>query len=82
MSRTTLDLDPGLIEELKQVAAEERQSMSRLANRLLRQALDRLRREQRRPGTFRWHVLEDGRPAEGFDPATRDYLDLLDEPRP
>lgn len=82
MSRTTLDLDPGLIEELKHMAAEQRESMSRVADRLLRQAVDRLRRERQRDRPFRWNVLEGGEPVAGFDPANRDYLDRIDEPRP
>lgn len=52
--------------------------MSRLAAILLREALQREDRGDvaRRP--FRWHVSEAG-PAPGFDPANRDYLDMLDE---
>lgn len=78
MTRTTIDLDAALIEELKTLAARRRISMSRLAAVLLREALQREDRGDvaRRP--FRWHVSEAG-PAPGFDPANRDYLDMLDE---
>ncbi len=79
MSRTTLDIDPHVIEELKHMAAEQRESMSKVANRLLREAL---RREGAGVGgepPLRWNVVEEGAPAAGFNPATRDYLDLIDE---
>lgn len=79
MSRTTFDLDPGLIEELKHLAARRRESMSQAAGRLLREAL-RFEKKSRTPrGPLRWHVVDGACPADGFDPATRDYLDLLDE---
>lgn len=79
MPRTTIDLDAGLIERLKTLAARRRVSMSRLAAVLLREALRREEEERARPRPFRWHVSDSG-PAPGFDPANRDYLDLLDEP--
>ena len=79
MARTTLDLDPGLIRELKYLAARGRESMSRTANRLLRDALERQQRERFEPRPLPWHVAEGAAPAEGFDPADRAYLDLLDE---
>lgn len=78
MARTTIDLDAALIEELKMVAARRRISMSRLAANLLREALRREAQEQAPRRPFRWEVSESG-PAPGFDPANRDYLDLLDE---
>ena len=79
MSRTTLDIDPAVIEELKHVAAEQRESMSRVANRLLRDALQRGRDVGAAQAPWRWNVVDEGTPARGFDPATRDYLDLIDE---
>lgn len=79
MPRTTIDLDAALIEQLKTLAARQRISMSRLTARLLREALRREREEGGRPRPFRWQVSESG-PAPGFDPANRDYLDVLDEP--
>ncbi|MFQ5744233.1 MAG: hypothetical protein ACE5HV_11675 [Acidobacteriota bacterium] len=80
MSRTTLDLDPSLIEGLKHMAARGRESMSRVANQLLREALQRRQRVPEEVPKFRWHTVPDGRPTPGFDPATRDYLDMIDEP--
>jgi len=75
MSRTTLDIDPRLIEELKHLAAEQRESMSKVANRLLREALQQERAISSAEPPLRWNVVENGSPASGFDPATRDYLD-------
>ena len=80
MARTTVDLDVGVIEELKQRAAASRESMSQLLNRLAREGL--MRAEQTgEPPPLRWHVIEHVAPAPGFDPADRSYLDLLDEGR-
>jgi predicted transcriptional regulator len=39
MSRTTLELDDDLLQALKQVALNQKEPMTRLANRLLRAAL-------------------------------------------
>lgn len=82
MTRTTIDLDQGLLEEIKALAARSRESMSRLANRLLRDAVNREKRARTGERPLRWNVVEDGRPAPGFEPADRSYLDLLDEDRP
>ena len=79
MSRTTLDIDAQVIEELKHMAAEQRDSMSKVANRLLRDALQRERARGVAESSLRWNVVPDGTPASGFDPATRDYFDLIDE---
>ena len=79
VARTTLDLDPALVEELKHLAASAKESMSRTANRLLRETLQRMREARPQKKTFLWHVVARGKPAEGFDPANREYLDDLDE---
>ena len=79
MSRTTLDIDAHVIEELKHMAAEQHESMSKVANRLLRGALQREQAHGGAGSPLRWNVVQKGTPAAGFDPATRDYLDLLDE---
>jgi hypothetical protein len=78
MARTTLDLDPALIEELKHLAASARESMSRTTNRLLRDALRKIREEQPKKKALRWNVVQKGTPAQDFDPANREYLDELD----
>jgi hypothetical protein len=79
MTRTTIDLDPDLLEELKHIAARGRESMSRAANRLLHKAVRDEREAVERTPPLRWHVVEGGSFGPGFDPANRDYLDLLDE---
>lgn len=79
MSRTTLDIDPRVIEELKHLAAEQRESMSKVANRLLREALQQEQAHSATGPPLRWNLVEGGSPTPGFDPATRDYLDLIDE---
>lgn len=79
MTRTTVDLEPGLLASIKHLAAERRESMSRTVNRLLREAVAREQHDSGRDAVFRWHTVPDGEPVRGFDPASRDYLDLLDE---
>jgi len=80
MPRTTIDLDSVLLRELKHRAAEAGESMSRTVSRLLRIALREVEPARRRPKRVRWNVVPGGKPAPGFDPASRDYLDALDEP--
>lgn len=81
MTRTTIDLDPHLLEEIKHIAARQRESMSRVANRLLQKALRQEQETGQEARPFRWRVAEGGTLAPGFDPANRDYLDLLDDER-
>lgn len=80
MPRTTIDLDDVLLRELKHRAAESGESMGRTVSRLLRLALRDAEPARRRPKRVRWNVVADGEPAPGFDPASREYLDALDEP--
>ncbi len=79
MPRTTVDLDPNLIKQLKHLAAEARQSMNQVVNRLLHGALKRELEVAQERSPFQWNVVPRGVPAPGFDPASRDYMDLLDE---
>ncbi len=79
MARTTVDLDPELTKQLKHLAADTHDSMSRVVNRLLREALLRNRQSQPTTRRFHWNTVRGGRPIEGFNPASREYLDLLDE---
>jgi hypothetical protein len=79
MPRTTIDLESALLRELKHRAAESGESMSRTVSRLLRIALQKVEPQRRRGRRIRWKVVPGGRPAPGFDPASRDYLDQLDE---
>ncbi len=78
MARTTVDLDPNLFKQLKHLAADARQSMSHVVNRLLWSALKRELRVTQERSPFQWNVIPNGVPAPGFDPASRDYMDLLD----
>ncbi len=79
MPRTTVDLDPDFIKQLKHLAADARQSMNQVVNRLLRSALKRELKVAQEGSPFQWNVVPKGEPAPGFDPASRDYMDLLDE---
>ncbi len=79
MPRTTIDLSSDLIKQLKHLAADARQSMNQVVNRLLRSALKRELEVEQERSPFQWNVVPKGAPAPGFDPASRDYMDLLDE---
>ena len=79
MPRTTVDLDPDLIKQLKHLAADARQSMNQVVNRLLSSALKRELKVAQERSPFQWNVVPKGVPAPGFDPASRDDMDLLDE---
>ena len=76
--RTTLDIEPGLLAQLKEQAAKERTTVSQLANQLIRLAFS-TKASQPDEVPFNWHVVKNGKPADGFDPADRSYLDDLDE---
>jgi len=78
MSRTTIDLDPALIRKLKIIGAGGGESMSSVINRLLRDALRDKPARPRSDASLAWRVVEAGRPADGFDPSSRDYLDLIE----
>jgi hypothetical protein len=79
MPRTTIDLSSDLIKQLKHLAADARQSMNQVVNRLLRSALKIELKVAQERSPFQWNVVPKGTPAPGFDPASRDYMDLLDE---
>lgn len=78
MSRTTVDLDPAIIRKLKIIGANGGESMSHVINRLLRDALKDQPARRQREASFCWHVVEGSRPADGFDPSSREYLDLIE----
>ncbi len=79
MSRTTVDLDPVIIRKLKHIGAGSGESMSRVVNRLLRRALEERPHRHATGDDFVWRTARSSRPMEGFDPASRDYLDLIEE---
>ena len=78
MSRTTVDLDPAVIRKLKVIGANGRESMSHVINRLLRDALKNKPALRRSDAPFAWCTVKEGQPAGGFDPSTREYLDLIE----
>lgn len=78
MGRTTIHLDPAIVKKLKHLGADTWKSVSRLINHLLRGALREDPLGRRKDHRLAWNIVEGGRPAEGFDPASRDYLDLMD----
>ncbi|WP_257267206.1 hypothetical protein [Endozoicomonas sp. ONNA2] len=74
--RTTLDLEPGLLAQLKEQAARERTTVSQLANQLIRMAISTQQNKSNQV-PFQWHVAKNGKPVDGFDPSDRSYLDHL-----
>lgn len=78
MVSTKVQLDPTVLEDLQALAARSEENLDHLLNRLLRDALDRRRTPQPPTSPFQWHTVAQGEPAPGFDPAKRDYLDMLD----
>jgi hypothetical protein len=61
MARTTLDLDPTIIRELRQRGRRERKSMGRVASELLAGALAEAE-NARRPARFEWVTRNLGEP--------------------
>ncbi len=77
MPRTTVNLEPSLLREIKRLAAESGESMSQAINRLVMAALAREKLTRGQSKSLKWHVAKGAEPVPGFDPASRDYLDLL-----
>ena len=65
--RTTLDIEDALLRKLKEKAAREGQTLQRVANDLLRQALAR----SREAGTYRLEL-------EGWEAVEQPGVDILD----
>jgi hypothetical protein len=59
MARTTLDLDPSVLRELRRRGRRERKSMGRVASELLARALDE---EPGPPASFEWRARDLGTP--------------------
>lgn len=59
MTRTTLDLDPSVLAQLKRLSREEGKSMGTLASELLVRSLEEPTREAR---PFRWPTRRLGQP--------------------
>ena len=81
MARATVHLDPALLAQIEELSAASSQSVETMLDRLLRQGLRASKAVPRRSHTPRWHVVKGGAPKPGFDPANRDYLDVLDPTR-
>jgi hypothetical protein len=54
MSRTTLNLDQPVLDELRELQVRERKPLGRLASELLTEALARRRSEVREPSGLTW----------------------------
>jgi hypothetical protein len=55
MSRTTLDIDNPILEEIKRLHDKEKKSMGRIVSDLLAEALAR-RRKVNKPARFEWNT--------------------------
>jgi len=53
MSRTTLDIDRSILDEIRRIQRKERRSLGRIVSQLLADALSR-RREQKGNADFTW----------------------------
>jgi hypothetical protein len=60
MPRTTLDLDPSVLDELRRRAQRDRKSMGQVASELLAEALADHKAVS--PAQFRWRSADLGRP--------------------
>ncbi len=54
MARTTVDIDPPILRDLKRLQKEEGKSLGRLISDLLAEALTRRRSTKSPPGSLRW----------------------------
>ncbi len=77
--RTTLRIDDELLQKLKQEAARERISMTRLVNRALRSGLRASRQPTDRRHRFRETTFDLGAPRLGLDKALAVAARLEDE---
>jgi len=60
MPRTTLDLDPAVLRELKRLKRTKGRSIGQIASELLAGALRRQPSDPRPPGGFRWRSARMG----------------------
>ncbi|HUB98369.1 MAG TPA: hypothetical protein VMS11_00940 [Solirubrobacterales bacterium] len=73
MTRTTLNLDPSVMQELRRRSKQERKSIGELASQLLARGLREDREPQ--PQSFSWVSRDLGRPA--VDLEDKDALNTL-----
>ncbi len=71
MHRTTINLEDGLVEKLRQRAARQGRSLASVINELLHKALVSEER-QKKPPSIQWRVFHCGRPK--VDISNRDAL--------
>ncbi len=67
MARTTLDLDPTVLRELKARGAAERRSMGEVASELLAVALRETEEPASEPPAFKWKTWDGGEPLIDLD---------------
>lgn len=77
MTRTTIDLDPSVLEELRRRGRREGKSMGRLASELLVAAISSDERQVERRSAFKWRTASLGRTRVDLDDkeAVRALLD-------
>jgi hypothetical protein len=81
MSRTTVDIDQPVLDEVKRLAGSEGKSLGAAVSELLLEALDRRKRRSERPEPFRWISKPMGARVELSDKeAVYEILDDLDAP--
>jgi hypothetical protein len=54
MTRTTLDIDGPVLEDLKRIGKRERKNLGRTASDLLAEAISRYGGDKKKPRRFRW----------------------------
>lgn len=82
MTRTTVDIDQPVLDEVKGLAGREGKSLGAAVSELLLEALDRRKRERERPEPFRWTSKAMGARVDLSDKeAVYEILDDLAAPR-
>jgi len=67
MTRTTLDIDASVRDELRRRSARQNKSMGQVATELLATALAATEPAERPPSDFRWHSADLGAPRVEID---------------
>lgn len=81
MTRTTVDIDQPILDEVKRLAGSEGKSLGAVVSELLLEALDRHERKSDRPEPFRWTSKPMGARVDLSDKeAVYEILDDLDAP--
>jgi len=64
--RTTVDIDPPVLDDLKRLQKREGKSLGRLVSELLAEAIGRRRTHAEKPTRLRWHTTR-GKPLIDFE---------------